>query len=79
MWCGRCDTDIKDCKCPGLEEKLDACEGFIYRKCAECGKHYARCKCENPRWISSDGSVEILLQKDGSAKMIPIKGPANIH
>ena len=50
----RCENQLEDCTCENLEERLDkavASGHFEYNKCAKCGKHYARCKCEEPELI----------------------------
>lgn len=56
MWCAKCNKDLSNCTCPDLEERLNKlgnCPNFIYRKCLLCGKHYAKCTCENPIWGTS--------------------------
>jgi hypothetical protein len=60
MYCGKCNNDLKDCTCEDIDERLKDLQGvLVYRMCAVCGKHYVRCKCENPKWISSDPSVPL--------------------
>jgi len=53
MRCDRCESELKDCTCPDLEKRLDSVPNFVYRKCAKCKKHYARCRCVEPIWIKS--------------------------
>jgi len=48
MFCGNCNQDFSKCECEGVEEKLDGIPNFVYNKCKKCGKHYARCRCEEP-------------------------------
>jgi len=55
MFCGKCQNSLIDCTCLDLEERLDKAvvSGmFVYRYCKTCGKHYARCKCNNPVWAT---------------------------
>lgn len=54
MWCSRCKSELKNCTCLDLEERLDSVSNFVYRKCALCGKHYARCRCTEPVWIETE-------------------------
>ena len=70
MWCVRCQKDLAYCTCPDLEERLDSCPNFAYRKCVKCGKHYARCKCSEPEWVMSNGE----------GRFVPIAEPSKeIH
>jgi len=53
MWCAKCQRDLSKCICPDLEERLDKAVGsgaLVYKYCKLCGKHYERCKCENPEY-----------------------------
>lgn len=60
MWCGKCNNDLKDCTCEDLDERLaDLKDVLVYRMCNICKKHYARCKCEKPEWISSNPSIPL--------------------
>ncbi len=66
MHCNKCQTDLKECTCENLEERLDdAVRGdhFDYKKCATCGKHYARCKCKEPNFIMA--SLYLTLKTIG--------------
>ncbi len=57
MWCVKCNHDLSECTCPDIDERLASLAKsphFVYRMCKVCGKHYDRCKCENPIWITSD-------------------------
>ncbi len=62
MFCTKCQKDLSDCICSDLQERLDSLNhspNFIYKKCRVCGKHYAKCKCENPIWgTSHDADIE---------------------
>jgi hypothetical protein len=54
MWCCKCQRDLSECICPDLEERLNSLgqgSGVVFRKCKKCGKHYERCRCEDPEWI----------------------------
>ena len=60
MFCARCQNDLAECTCPDLEERLDSIANFSYRKCAKCGRHYARCRCAEPEWVASQGGARFL-------------------
>lgn len=48
---------MNECQCPDIDErwkKLENNDHFIFKKCDSCGKHYSRCKCEDPVWVSSN-------------------------
>ncbi len=51
MACGRCETDLDKCTCEDLEKRLLSVPNFVFKACAECGKHYARCRCDDPTWV----------------------------
>jgi len=54
MYCNHCENDLKDCTCEDIEKRLDVAVQsghFDYNKCLTCGKHYARCKCEEPQLV----------------------------
>ena len=56
MWCMKCNKDLSECVCDDLDERLASLNNsphFIYRRCAICGLHYDRCKCENPDWATN--------------------------
>lgn len=53
MWCGKCEKQLAECTCPDINERLAgvAAKGFFtYKRCVRCGKHYERCKCDQPEW-----------------------------
>ena len=57
MFCTKCQKDLSQCTGPDLEERLDkavVAGRFVYRYCKKCGKHYERCKCEDPDWAIKD-------------------------
>lgn len=57
MLCAKCQSDLGDCICPDIDERLAGLAKspyFIYRACLKCKKHYARCKCEEPKWGTSE-------------------------
>lgn len=58
MFCGRCNNELEDCLCPDIDErmaKLGAKDGpLVFKACKTCKKHYARCRCKNPEWTTSD-------------------------
>jgi len=56
MWCEACKNELVECVCSDKDERIKsimATGNFFFRMCTICGKHYARCKCENPIWIGS--------------------------
>ena len=53
MVCGKCNSDLSECKCEDLEERLDSAVAlgfFAYIYCKKCNKHYERCECKDPEW-----------------------------
>lgn len=56
MFCVKCHNELQDCTCSDIDERLADLAGsfLVYRMCLICGKHYARCKCTSPKWVSSD-------------------------
>jgi hypothetical protein len=53
MFCGKCQSELSECTCPDLEERLNKAVDagvFVYRYCKICNKHYERCKCKKPIW-----------------------------
>lgn len=62
MWCMKCNKDLADCTCDDLQERLKSIGGkgghFVYRVCKKCKLHYAKCKCEDPEWTTSDKLAE---------------------
>ena len=62
MYCTICQRDLSNCTCDDLDERLASLgnsPNFIYKKCRICGLHYARCKCSNPDWTTSQDGVEL--------------------
>ena len=55
MWCGICNTDVKDCTCPDADERLKAITHVAFKWCSKCDKHYARCRCESPVFVMRIG------------------------
>lgn len=55
MACLKCQKTFDQCVCEDLEARLDTAKSFVYKKCQRCGKHYARCRCENPDFVASMG------------------------
>jgi|GEM_PF-1756633 len=65
MFCHNCQSELKNCTCDDLEDRLDKAVSlghFDYNKCLMCGKHYARCKCKNQQLILA--SVYNTLDKN---------------
>jgi len=57
MYCTICQNDLVNCTCKDIDERmadLGKSPNFVFKACAKCGKHYARCKCKNPEWTSSN-------------------------
>ena len=53
MFCGKCQNDLVKCICPDIDErlaKIGNSPNIAFRKCLKCGKHYARCQCDEPKW-----------------------------
>lgn len=62
MNCSKCKKPIGECECPDIDERMAELRNnpnFIYKMCKICGKHYERCKCENPVWITSHDGVSL--------------------
>jgi len=62
MFCGKCKSQISECTCDDIDERMAVLNNnphFIYKKCRTCEKHYQRCKCENPDWTTSHDGVEL--------------------
>ncbi len=61
MWCCKCNNNLSKCTCDDLEERLTSINpgSFMYKKCKLCGKHYEKCKCENPVWTTNSDNKEI--------------------
>ena len=64
MWCAVCQKDLSECTCSDIDERLaklaDPKGNVVYRMCLVCGRHYARCKCQEPKWTASDSADAIL-------------------
>lgn len=70
MYCTLCHRELGECLCPDIDERLASLGKpggpIVYRKCAVCNKHYARCKCAEPIWTTSqsiEGAVDLLGNK----------------
>ena len=69
MFCVKCNNELAVCTCEDIDERLAGLsDAIVYRKCLICGRHYARCKCENPVWGTSgqmrggvDNSVRVVV------------------
>lgn len=56
MHCGICGTDVGQCTCPDIDERLKSLTLVLMKWCLECDKHYARCKCAEPVFgVRTDG------------------------
>jgi len=67
MFCCKCQKDLSECTCGDIDERLASLNNskyVVYRKCLICGKHYARCKCENPEWGMSGENEEVPIIKE---------------
>lgn len=56
MHCAKCGRTLRDCDCPDIDERMAALQNndrYVYKMCEKCGKHWERCNCEEPVWISS--------------------------
>jgi len=64
MWCCKCNNDLSNCTCSDLDERLASLAGaknVVFKRCKLCGKHYARCKCENPEWEATKKEANHLV------------------
>lgn len=62
MVCGKCNKDLRSCKCSDIDERLESLKNdqyIIFKMCKICGKHYQRCDCQEPRWTTSWDHVEL--------------------
>jgi|WetSurSiteA1Bulk_404760.scaffolds.fasta_scaffold371450_2 hypothetical protein len=62
MFCGKCNKNFSECICPDIDERVASLKNdpyFMYKMCRICGKHWERCKCENPDWTTSHDGVEL--------------------
>jgi hypothetical protein len=60
--CGKCGSTLDKCECPDIDErmsKLIGNERVVFRMCRVCKRHYARCDCEKPEWISSNPKMPL--------------------
>jgi len=58
MYCTKCQKELSDCVCPDIDERLlNMASLLIYRMCSICGKHYQRCKCDEPEWTTNCGDT----------------------
>jgi hypothetical protein len=64
MACGVCNKNIGECTCPDIDKRLAELGGpggmMIFRVDKKCGKHFARCDCEDPFWTYSDTGEEFV-------------------
>lgn len=60
MFCVVCQSNLIDCTCPDIEERLADLANhpnMSIRICRICGLHYARCDCDAPDWgVTGDGN-----------------------
>lgn len=62
MVCNQCGNLLESCTCPDIDERLASLRNaphFIYKMCLKCKKHYARCRCEDPKWGTSHDGVSL--------------------
>lgn len=58
----KCQKDLSECFCEDIDKKFENLKNdpnFIFKMCRLCGKHYQRCRCENPDWTTSHDGVEL--------------------
>ena len=59
MICLQCNTDLEECTCPDLGDRMREASGpgrhVVCRWCRVCDQHYAVCRCERPRWMLRSG------------------------
>ncbi len=55
MICIKCDSDLNDCTCDDITERLRWMSGnggpCAARWCSKCDNHYSRCECVAPSWM----------------------------
>lgn len=59
MYCTLCQNWVRDCICPDIDERLASIgqhPNIAIRVCTKCGRHYARCECEQPTWGIATGT-----------------------
>lgn len=65
MFCVKCQNDLDKCVCPDIDERLAEIaksEHNVFRMCKAEKKHYKRCKCKNPEWVTSDDETPLTLK-----------------
>lgn len=55
MICGICSLHVGACICPDMDDRLHSLafdpDGVVaFKWCRGCDKHYARCRCEMPKF-----------------------------
>jgi len=70
MFCVTCNTDVHDCTCPDIDDRLRELTGasgpLLARWCLACDKHYARCRCTEPLFgVRTGGKTMNALFTDG--------------
>jgi hypothetical protein len=54
MFCCKCQSDLDECSCDDLQERMAKVSGpggmVAARWCATCDNHYAVCQCAVPSW-----------------------------
>jgi hypothetical protein len=58
MFCMKCHSDLTDCTCPDLAERLaKACSGghVAIKWCRKCDKSYHQCECAIPDFYVKGG------------------------
>lgn len=62
MECGKCRKSIGDCTCPDMDERMKSLRNnprYVYKMCEKCGRHFERCDCEHPVWVSSNPDMPL--------------------
>jgi len=62
MDCNKCKKPLRDCDCPDIDKRMTDLRNnpnFIYKMCSICERHYERCDCEEPVWVTSHDGVSL--------------------
>ncbi len=62
MFCVKCQTDLSECACEDLKERLEKIGKSPYiasKWCSKCNSHYAICKCKVPEWYIRQGGEKL--------------------
>ena len=64
LGCIKCGKELQFCSCPDIDERIRSAKndpGFLFKMCKKCDRHYARCKCLEPKWGTNWDGVGIEI------------------